>query len=94
MQDVGHVLHLNVAWQLHAVTLNLCASELSTIDKDGELLSTEQAISICFSFALALNKISLPVVVRTKAEKLTYIFTYQYISKLSKDMQSASKLCS
>ena len=75
MQDVGHVLHLNVAWQLHAATLNLCASELSpTIDKDGELLSTEQAISICFSFALALNKILLPVVVRTKAEKSDIYF--------------------
>ena len=70
MQHVGDMLHLDIAWQLHTVTLSLCASELSpTSDKDGELLNTEQAISICFAFALALNKILPPVVVRAKAEK-------------------------
>ena len=68
-------------------SLSLCAKEL-TPTKDAELLNS-------FVVDIDLNKMLLPVVVITKAEKSDiYFYIPVYISKLFKDMQSGSKLCS
>ena len=92
MQDVGHMLHLNVAWLLPP-SLYVSLSYLPY--QWQRYWVVEQAISICFAFGIDLNKILLPVVVvRTKAEKPDIYFYIRYTSKLSKDMQSGSKLCS
>ena len=61
MQDVWHMLQLNVVRQLYVITLSSCTSEISsTYDEGAELIRQ-------FPFSIDLNKI-LPVV-RTKAEK-------------------------